>query len=48
MSQQLLTTLAGANGSGVISKSPVSIFDMSRIPFTTARRWFPESLISRA
>ena len=47
-SQQLLTTLAGANGSGVISKSPVSIFDMSRMPFTTASRWLPESLMSCA
>ena len=37
-SQQPLTTGAGANGSGEISKSPVSIFDMSRMPLTTDSR----------
>ena len=37
-SQQLLDHLRGANGSGVISKSPVSIFDMSRMPFTTDKQ----------
>ncbi len=37
-SQQFLITGSGANGSGVISKSPVSIFDMSRMPFTTDSR----------
>ena len=41
-------TWAGANGSGEISKSPVSIFDMSRMPLTTASRCAPESLISLA
>ena len=45
-SQQLPITGAGANGSGVISKLPVSIFDMSRMPLTTDSRWWPESLIS--
>ena len=34
-SQQVPITGAGANGSGVISKLPDSIFDMSRMPFTT-------------
>ena len=37
-SQQLPITCAGANGSGVISKLPVSIFDMSRMPLTTDSR----------
>ena len=32
------TTGAGANGSGVISKLPLSIFDMSRMPLTTDNR----------
>ena len=48
MSQQLTITLSAANGSGEMVKSPVSIFDMSRMPLTTERRWVPESLISRA
>ena len=37
-SQQLPITGAGANGSEVISKFPLSIFDMSRMPFTTESR----------
>ena len=47
-SQQLRITGAGANGSGVISKSPVSIFDMSRMPLTTESKCVPDSLISLA
>ena len=41
-------TCAGANGSGVISKLSVSIFDISRMPLMTASRWCPESLINPA
>ena len=37
-SQQPATTCAGANGSGVISKLSVSIFDMSRMPLTTDKQ----------
>ena len=37
-SQQVPITGAGANGSGVISKLPLSIFDMSRMPLTTDSR----------
>ena len=37
-SQHSSITCRGANGSGVISKLPDSIFDMSRMPLTTDSR----------
>src|SRR5215472_4265013 len=44
-SQQPVMTVARRNGSGLISKSPVSSLLMSRMPFTTDRRCAPESWI---
>ena len=47
-SQQLPITVASGNGSGLISKSPVSILVMSRMPLTTERRCVPDSWMSAA